>query len=212
MKLIIPNFSPCHSRDPRVKHEDDRWFNFGFTLIELLVVAGIVSLFAALTIPSYISFNRSQEIRQASLNLKNILRDTQNRATSSEKSTTTCTGSDILQGFYVVITPNSSSTSISGRCGLINFNTTSKVFASTSVIQGFYDASSSPCSTITPVQGKVTILFKPLGGGVKFYDGDLDIGTILNISKLALKLTNSTGQTYYIIVESGGDIYEKTSC
>ncbi|MCL5676238.1 MAG: prepilin-type N-terminal cleavage/methylation domain-containing protein [Patescibacteria group bacterium] len=183
----------------------------GFTLIELLVVMGIIALIAALTIPSYVSFSRSQELYQSALNLKAVLRDTQNRALSSEKSATNCTASDTLLGFYATLIPGNTSAGVGGRCGLINFNTASKSFSKTSSLQSLYTVGNS-CSLLSLTQGELTIVYKPLDGSGAFYDGSLDTGLLLNSGKIALMLTNPGGQSYYVFVTNTGDIYEKKTC
>lgn len=183
----------------------------GFTLIELLVVMGIIALIAALTIPSYVTFSRSQELYQSALNLKAILRDTQNRALSSEKSSTSCTSSDTLAGFYATFAFNNTAASVGGRCGLINFNTSTKSFSRTSSLQSFYRVDGT-CSVLSLTNGELTVVFRPLDAGATFYDGSPATGLILNASKVALMLTNPSGQSYYVILTNTGDIYEKKTC
>ncbi len=227
MRLPIPRVSLCHSResgnlydfidvDPRVKPEDDRYGNLGFTLIELLVVAGIIAVISAMTIPSYVSFSRSQEVQQASANLKNVLRDTQNRAAASAKPSS-CTDADTLLGFFATLTSgnNSNTLAVGGICGSTVFNNSSPTFTTSSniQIQGFFNANSS-CSQINLSSVNLTVLFKPLAGGVQFFDGDtsaLPLSFPLSLSKLGIKLANGQG-TDFLIISSSGDINEKSTC
>lgn len=198
MKLIIPKTS-----------------RVGFTLIELLIVIGIIALLATITIPSYISFSRSQELKQSGLNLKNNLRDAQNRALSSEKSATDCgqdSAGNTLKGFYATFIPGNTNISIGGICGNISFNPATSSFSQSSTIQGFVDGTT--CQAVAP-SGKLTVFFLPLAGGTQFYDGDS--GNIiansppLTNSKIAIVLTN-TIKNYYVMISSSGDINEKNTC
>lgn len=195
MKLLTPKFFPN-----------------GFTLIELMVVIGIAALLATVTIPSYIAFSRNQELSQTSLNLKSLLRDTQNRALASEKSTTLCTASDTLLGFYATLTPGSTTIAVGGICGAnIIFNNTTPLYSNGSSINSFVNASVTPCTAITLNQGTLTVLFKPLSQGTQFFDGDTT-GVGLNYSKIGIKIVNSQGKIDYVMVQNSGDIYEKSSC
>ncbi len=57
----------------------------GFTLIELLVVVAIIGILTGVAIASYNSFNRSQIVQRAALQLKSDLRESENRAFSGLK-------------------------------------------------------------------------------------------------------------------------------
>lgn len=73
----------------------------GFTIIELMVVVAIMALVFGLGYAQYQNFNRRQILNQAALNLKNDLRDAQNRSLSGEKPT--ICGVNILGGYKVKI-------------------------------------------------------------------------------------------------------------
>lgn len=60
--------------------------DLGFTIIEILVAITILGLISAFTIPSYKRFNDEQELKNATLNLLQSIRQTQ----SSSQSRTTC--------------------------------------------------------------------------------------------------------------------------
>lgn len=189
-----------------------RTIKTGFTLIELLIVIGITALLATVTIPSYIAFSRNQELSQTGLNLKSLLRDTQNRALSSEKSTTLCSSSDTLLGFYATLTPGQTTIAVGGVCGAnIIFNNTSPSYSQSSSINSFVNAAVSPCSSLNLTMGKLSILYKPLAQGTQFFDGNTT-GPSLNYSKIGIVVANSQGKKDYVIVANSGDIYEKSSC
>lgn len=60
------------------------WANFGFTLIELLISIFIITLLLGASFAGYARLNQRQTLISAGQNLKNILRDAQNRAVSRE--------------------------------------------------------------------------------------------------------------------------------
>lgn len=188
-------------------------FGEGFTLIELMVVMSIGALIAVLTIPSYISFNRSQEVKQAASFLKSNLRDAQNRSFAGEKETLLCTSSDVLAGFFGEFSVNGISFNIKGICGLNTFPSSSasynKKLATNITINRLLNGSS--CASIG---SSASVLFKPIGKGALFYTAALPGGlsSPLNIGKLAIELKQSAGNLYYVIITSGGEIYESATC
>lgn len=60
--------------------------NLGFTLIELLVVVSILVIVTAITIPNFNTFIVSQNLKQAQEQVKNGIRDAQNKAISGVDS------------------------------------------------------------------------------------------------------------------------------
>lgn len=182
----------------------------GYTLIELMVVFSLIGLFSVLTIPSYIRFNRTQEVKQAALLLKSKIRDAQNRSFSGEKSSI-CTESNILSGFYTELSLNSSSFVTGGTCGPLDFNTNTVSFSSTHpLVLGFYDLSSGSCSVLSLSGNSLRIKFRAVGRGVDFYDWTTQLP--ISISKLGIKVANTDGNTNYLSVSRTGDIYESKSC
>lgn len=157
-----------------MKSEIPKLLYSGFTLIELLVVFSMAVIFAIYTIPSYINFNRSQEVKQSALFLKSQIRKAQNSSLSGEKSTTSCSQSDVLTGFFVELVVNQTSFAYGGRCGDIDFNkTTLKLPSTNTKISGFYDATSLPtpgCSVFTPANGSLRLNYRPVAKGIDFYN------------------------------------------
>lgn len=190
----------------------------GFTLIELLVVFSMVVIFAVFTIPSYINFNRTQGVKQSALFLKSQLRKAQNSSLSGEKSTISCTQNDILRGFFVEMAANQNSFIIGGRCGENDFNKiTLKLPSVNSKISGFYDASSLPtpnCNAITASNGSLRLNYRPVAKGIDFYDwnSSLSSGSSLNYGKIAIKISDTNANDYFIIISSGGEIYDAATC
>ncbi|MBI3384755.1 type II secretion system protein [Candidatus Gottesmanbacteria bacterium] len=201
-----------------MKSKIPKFWHFGFTLIELLVVFSLAVIFAVVTIPSYINFNREQEVKQSALFLKSQIRKAQNSSLSGEKSTTSCTQSDVLTGFFVELAVNQKSFVYGGRCGDIDFNkTTLKLPSSNTKISGFYDATSlptPPCSAFTPGNGSLRLNYRPVAKGIDFYDWNSAIasGSNLNYGKIAIKISDANANDYFIIISSGGEIYDTASC
>lgn len=184
-----------------------------FTLIELMVVMSIAAIIATLTIPSYIRFNRSQEVKQGAVFLKSNLRDAQNRSFSGEKDLVLCQTSDTLAGFFGELSVGGTSFNIKGLCGLNTFPTSatlySKSLSNNLKINRLLNGSN--CSSIG---SSVNILFKPIGKGASFYSLSLPAGlsSPLSLTKLSVELSHTAGDVYYVIITSGGEIYESNSC
>lgn len=80
----------------------------GFTLIELLISIFIITIFLGISFAGYASLNQRQTLIAGGQNLKNILRDAQNRAINPELDCTKCNceaGANIgFSGWYVDFT------------------------------------------------------------------------------------------------------------
>lgn len=187
-----------------------------FTLIELMVVISIGALIAVLTIPSYISFNRSQEVKQAAGFLKSNLRDAQNRSFAGEKHNL-CTPSNILEGLFAEFWVNGTTFNIKGLCGLITPSPASsyiKKLPANITVKSLLNVSGTTCASLgSPLR----VLFKPIGKGTNFYNVNVALSgglssPISGVSKVAIELKHSAGNLYYVIITSGGEIYESATC
>lgn len=74
-------------------------FKRGFTLIELLVVMTLMAIITSLVTVSYLSYERSERVKAASLFAKSQVRLAQNNAFSSKASSDDC-GFGPLAGWY----------------------------------------------------------------------------------------------------------------
>ncbi|MBI4999387.1 type II secretion system protein [Candidatus Gottesmanbacteria bacterium] len=97
----------------------------GYTLIELLIVFSIIGILLGMGVVAYNDFNKRQTLKGAALNLKNDLRQAQNKALAGEK---TCTGS--LDGYEVSF--SSTSYNFRAKCGT-NYGTAITTFLPTNV-------------------------------------------------------------------------------
>ncbi len=106
--------------------------NAAFTLIELLISVGIITLLLGASFAGFARLNQRQTLISAGQNLKNIIRDAQNRAVNGEFDCTKCdcTGETEtgFSGWYVDFTTKS----IYGKCtaekfGDKNFGLSSEV-------------------------------------------------------------------------------------
>ena len=87
----------------------------GFTLIELLVVIAIMVVVFGLTIASFNSFNRHEQVQQAALNFKTDLRYAQTRAISVDKPSS-CASTDAFVGMEVSFSADAKSYTIQHVC------------------------------------------------------------------------------------------------
>ena len=70
-------------------------YSKGFTLLELLISVSIIGILAAGIIPSFNSYIKNQNIRQAQEQIKSDLRSIQNRALTGSSSTKLIGGSTV---------------------------------------------------------------------------------------------------------------------
>lgn len=190
----------------------------GFTLIEILIVIGIFALTTSLVTASYLSFEKSQRLRSAALQLKSDLRLTQNKALSGDKGTgsSSCGSTSTLGGWYLEVTNSlvgdaNSKYTIAGNCrtGLSDtFFSSKTIFLPRGVVVWS-----------TSLGTSVDILFRPISSGVTFHQGAFtppffnSSGNLLNQipggSQLVITLLlTATGDTYQVIVLPSGEINE----
>lgn len=122
---------------------------FGFTLIELLIVIAIIGIMTGIGVARYLEFNKNQTVKSAALNLKNDLRQTQEKAMAGEKPAG-CDVNHPLLGHKLVFTDTH------------NY----KIVA---VCQGMADVdvmTGLSLGTNVTVTGTPSVMFKVLGQGV----------------------------------------------
>lgn len=201
-----------------MKSEIPKSLKHGFTLIELLVVFSMAVIFAVFTIPAYINFNRAQGVKQSALFLKSQLRKAQNSSLSGEKSISSCSQGAVLMGFFVELEVNKPTFIYGGRCGEVDFNLDTLKFPSAnSKVVGFYDASLLPtpgCGVFNVANGALRLNYRPVAKGIDFYDWNsaFGSGTSLNYGKIGIKVSDANGNDYFIIITSGGEIYDAAAC
>lgn len=83
--------------------------HLGFTLIELMIVVVIISIIAVSILPSFATYIRNQNLRQAQEQLRSDLRTAQNKALSGTLSDATVPGGALMQFWGVQFTINSGS-------------------------------------------------------------------------------------------------------
>lgn len=74
------------------------FFNYGFTLTELLVVIAILGTLMGISIPTYNTFNRYQQLNQSAENLVTLLKKLQNSALNNEYATSCKDPTPIYEG------------------------------------------------------------------------------------------------------------------
>lgn len=135
---------------------------YGYTLIELIVVVGVIVVLATVGIAGYNTFNQSQTLEQAALNVENALRTAQNKALAGEKLCKDVLGNNICQ--------------VDPGCGdnndrvlddwsiIITNNTTYNLRISCGLGAGLYTLKTSTLPTnMQFTTSPQTISFKPLG-------------------------------------------------
>ena len=122
--------------------------NKGFTLIELLVSITILGILLGIGIAAYNEFNKTQTVKQVALNLKNDLRQAQNKAMAGEKPASGC---GVLNGYEVSFT--ATSYSFYAKC-------------SPGPSYGTATSGTLPTSVNLAVSPAGPVLFKVLGQGV----------------------------------------------
>lgn len=136
----------------------------GFTLVELIVVVVIILTLTGFGIVSYNKFNQKQALTQTAFEIRNNLRDAQNRALSGDKDCSKCKGADAICGTaddlvldnWSFTKTSATSYAISGSCNSQPFSTNyTKTFTLASGLQ-------FNVSTTTP------ILFRPISAGTTY--------------------------------------------
>lgn len=95
----------------------------GFTLIELLVVFSVATILMGIGFVSFVSYSRSQEINQVSLNIKLMLQQARFNSLSSVKSiagpngTVLNCGVDALVGYRVIFSTGNDDVRMYILCG-----------------------------------------------------------------------------------------------
>ena len=76
--------------------------NFGLGLVEAILVIGMIGIFLSIVVPALQTFNQSQTIKTAAVNLKSNLRQAQDNAYSGRKEDVggACTTGTSLIGWY----------------------------------------------------------------------------------------------------------------
>lgn len=183
-------------------------FRKGFSLVEILVVVAIFAVIIFLTTTSFSSFSKNSKLASAASDLKANLRFAQNKALAGDKSTPKCSNAGyILVGWYVTITQNSSTYSLSGIC---------------KNSLGIEDPEVTDFKTVTLASGvtvssnSARILFQPIVRGASvhnissapyFYNQS---GVVVNSVGMpfSINLSSESGN-YQITIMPSGEISEK---
>ncbi len=171
----------------------------GFTLIELLVVIAIMGILVAISIPSLIEFNRRQQLKNGSQELKTVLRFGQNKALASEFDQSLCTQNYAgrtfkLLGWYGFFPTTGTSYHIAGRCapaldfGRRDFNL--------------------PAGLAFDNTREIVVLFVPATANVKFFDSLLDLNNPNSSESPAIpiQVRNQLGASAQVTVTARGEI------
>lgn len=176
----------------------------GFTLIELLVVISIIGIMAAVGIPSFTTFNRSQGLKNTASELKSNLRFAQQKALSGDKSG--CTGT--LVGWYATFAStgtNATSYNLTGRCK--NSGTESDGQSKTySLPSSIYVKSLTSAPPVYALFGAVTT-GNSFHSGLPFFDSAGARQFTISANPLEIVLTNGNND-YRVCLNTAGKIYD----
>lgn len=199
----------------------------GFSLIELLIVISLFGLAASLITAAYLSFERTQKVKNAALTLKNDIRLAQNKAHSGDKGPDSRCGKGGLSetydvtliGWYLTFSKGTSAYTLKPTC---IFNESEQLFpeGKTVTLPDGVTITNLELSLQTPTQ--VNVLFRPLETDVEFYNpsntppfynypGDSRDRIQMPISEgspLKIKLTGSGG-SYSVEISPTGEVNEK---
>lgn len=147
----------------------------GFSLIELMIVISLFTITTIVVTTSYISFQGRETLKNGALQLKSDLRYAQNKAQTGDKvsdattSTSACSSTvnppGTLVGWYIELTPGSSSYTINGDC----LTGTSEQVFGTKTVSLPTDVTIQTI-TYSSALNHAVILFKPLNYSVGFFD------------------------------------------
>lgn len=191
----------------------------GFSLIELLIVVAIFGLTVSMVTAAFITFDRSQKLRNAAQQLKSDLRQAQNKALSGDKGSgpATCPSTAILGGWYIQISTDSAGGkngkyTLAGDC---KTGATDGSFAPKTI---FLPGGVTVSTTSLGALSNAAIFFQPLTFGVTYHNAGLSppffdlSGNLVNQvgagSALTITLSAATGGTYQVVVLSSGEINE----
>lgn len=169
-----------------------------FTLVELLVAIAVMAIISVITLSSYRSFGRDQNLNNAALDIQNQLRSAQANATANAQ----CASDEYGTTWQVYFTSDRITTNL--NCQFLPSPlpvpspvlTTKKTFqlGTDITIQSVSGTGGSNCPSDVPF----TISFDPLTGKTKLQDS--------KCTGLKITLTN-TKTTKSLIIEQGGNIY-----
>lgn len=188
----------------------------GFSLIELMIVISLFTITTIVVTTSYISFQGRETLKNGALQLKSDLRYAQNKAQTGDKvsdattSLSACSSTvnppGTLVGWYVVLTPGSSSYTINGDC-LTGISEQAFGAKTVSLPTGVTIQAITYGSALT----EAAILFKPLNYSVGFFDHTvIDWLTLPNfvddtgVARLGLS-TASLNEIVIMVHSSDGD-------
>lgn len=203
----------------------------GFSLIELLIVISLFGLAASLITAAYLTFERSQKVKNAALTLKNDIRLAQNKAHTGDKGPDSRCGKSeteplstssqvVLVGWYMTFSRadgSNMSYTIKANC-IYNGDQTYYTDKTVTLPDGV-TISDLELSVLAP--DEINVLFRPLESDVKFYN-TLGIPPFFNAdgseiagvspvgpgSTLKIQLTGSGGK-YSVDILPTGEVNER---
>lgn len=175
-KYQVSPASPSEAWRASIKYQDDkrvRNWKFGFSLIELMIVVTLIGIASSLVTASFLTFERSNRVKNAALALKGDLRFVQNKALSGDKGPqgVSCGDRSILGGWYLVLEKDQNFYTFGGLCVDVNLSppyASERLFLEKVVnlpqgtkIEEIYSG--------TNAKNDAAVFFKPLSKSVSFH-------------------------------------------
>lgn len=197
---------PLPATHYKVKH--------AFTLIELLIVITLFGLSTSLITASYLTFERNNRVKQASLTLKNDLRLVQNYALTGNKNSPPATcpiGDNIrLNGWYIYLVGGANNYAVKLSCIDISNGNISNITNKTVTLPRDVTIEKVEL-TLGVLESQQAVLFEPLTNQAKFYNIEPGPGaTVSSQDLLTLTFSRSGANPYKVKVRaSSGQVNEE---
>ncbi|GEM_PF-3188833 len=206
----------------------------GFSLIELLIVISLFGLAASLITAAYLTFERSQKVKNTALTLKNDIRLIQNKAHTGDKGPegkcyhlASSSSAVSLVGWYITIAEDATSYTLSINCKDTsgNYDCINTCTEKTVLLPDGIKINSISYDGIDPSFTSIHLLFQPLVRDAKFFNDTqfvpstrpfVDSGgiydTISNFTvadKFRIKILGTNGGSYFVDVGKSGEVNEQ---
>ncbi|MBI4037896.1 type II secretion system protein [Candidatus Curtissbacteria bacterium] len=189
-------------------------FRAAFTLIELLIVITLFGLSTSLITASYLTFERNNRVKQASLTLKNDLRLIQNYALTGNKNSPPATcpiGDNIrLNGWYIYLVGGANNYQVKLSCIDISNGNISNITNKTVTLPRDVTIEKVEL-TLGVLEPQLAVMFEPLTNQAKFYNIEPGSGaTVSSQDLLTLTFSRSGANPYKVKVRaSSGQVNEE---
>ena len=186
----------------------------GFTLVELIIVISITTLVMAISVPSFLSYSRRQQLNNQAENLVSQLEFAQSKARTGDQGSDE---TDDVQGYFLEFENTDPGNGVYKYYLRKHRNDTSVPIDYNPIVEEY-----SLSETITSVSvladgaasnNEIFYYKSPTASFVCLDDFPADgtEQTTCSTNVIQLILYNDQGETHYVYIEKGGVIYENES-